>query len=153
MEKSKAKSTNQVTEQWTNCFSEYLKQNNHPNLQLVATEDLSQILCDFCPLLKKVCTSKPKQNLATVQNANAQDEEEEEYHNTILKCMRVALNRFFKVTRGFDIILNDKFIPANDIFKTPQYIGKKKAEARQRVRNQYQMKILRSLVNTSKEIY
>ena len=126
LEESKAKSTNRATEQWTSCFNEYLKQKNKPDIHLIATEDLPQILCDFYPSLKKVRTSKPKLNPSFAPEANQDNtEEDEEYHNTTLKCIRAALNRFFKASRGIDIISNDKFIPANEIFKALQRKGKK----------------------------
>ena len=48
-----------------------------------------------------------------------------EYKNSTMKCLRTALNRFFKANRCVDIIADPHFIQADEMFKGITCQGKK----------------------------
>ena len=50
------------------------------------------------------------------KNTNPDDPNKGAYKTQTLKCIHAALGRFFKEHRGIDIIKNELFIKANDIF-------------------------------------
>ena len=123
-EETKVKNTERATDQWVSLFKEYLKENKHCEIDDIHTKDIGAILCDFYPACKKVKKSKPKLN-PDFPNANFDEEEEEEdYHNSTMKCIKAALNRYFRQKRGVDITSGYQFIEANEMFKALQKKGK-----------------------------
>ena len=132
--KVKCKSTVRATDTWVSLFKDYLFENDLPEIDDIATEDLPKILCNFYPSCKNLRKSKPQKNPeATFTDQNDKDEGEEDYHNSTMKCTRTALNRYFRAKRGIDITSNESFIPANEMFKALQKKGKK--EGRGEVEN------------------
>ena len=66
---------------------------------------------EFYPSLKKVRKSNPEDN--------------EDYKNSSMQCIRAALNCYFRETRGIDIISHQKFVKVNEMFATLTTKGKK----------------------------
>lgn len=91
-------STREATKVWLKCFNDYLKEKKLPNAETVETKDLPDILMDFYTELRKA-------------------DGEGEYKTSTLKCIRAALNRYYKDTRCLDIIANAAFIKSNQMFK------------------------------------
>lgn len=94
----KEPSTNQATKLWLKCFQDYLSEKNLADAYTIPTSDLPDILEQFYTELRK---------------ADGQGE----YKISTLKCIRAALNRFFKETCSLDIIANPKFIRSNEMFQ------------------------------------
>lgn len=91
-------STKEATKVWLKCFNDYLKEKKLPDAASVSTEQLPTILTDFYTELRKV-------------------DGQGEYKTSTLKCIRAALNRYYKDTRCIDIIANESFIRSNQMFK------------------------------------
>ena len=106
----KAANTNRSTTTWIRCLSEYLTEKNMPKVKDISDSDLSQMLTGFYTAIKK---KKLNDN-----------EDIGEYKNGSLKCMREALNRYFKEHRSIDIISNPAFIKTNEMFKGVTAMGK-----------------------------
>ena len=82
-------------------------------------ENLLNILGDFYFSLRK---KEPKK----AKGPNTNENEDPHYKNSSLKSGRAALNHHFKGTRGIDIISNESFIKANEIFQAITRDGKVK---------------------------
>lgn len=91
-------STKEATKVWMKCFNDYLKEKQLPNADTITTENLPDVLMDFYTELRKV-------------------DGEGEYKTSTLKCIRAAINRYYKDKRCLDIIANPAFIKSNQMFK------------------------------------
>ena len=122
---SKAENTNKATELWMNCFTEYLEEKSLPKVTDITNIELPKILSDFYVEVKKKdrvtsAKTKAKKKLTTAKSSKT-----EEYKNSSLMCIRAALNRYFRRERGLDIISNQSFIQANEMFKGVTKVGRK----------------------------
>ena len=130
MQGRSAGNTNKATKMWLDCFREYLAEKGLKPLDEITTEELPNILSDFYTEVKKKEKSPPKKKKKSkrplkevncdteeLDSQNSVYQEEEEYKNSSLKCMRAALNRYFKETKGLNIITNENFIQANEMFR------------------------------------
>ena len=90
--------TQKATRSAVGKLKKYLKVKGLPNLKAIKSDtELPQILLNFYVEIK------PKNdNHYAVQS---------------LKCIRAALNRYFKVERGIDIIKDPQFIRPNEMFR------------------------------------
>lgn len=79
------------------CFNDYLAEKEKPDADTISTDDLPDILSDFYTELRK-------------------SDAEGEYKTSTLKCIRAALNRYFKGTRSLDILSDPRFICSNEMF-------------------------------------
>ena len=117
LEKKKTKLTNNATRLWINCLTEYLVKKGYPELEAIETPQLPPILTNFYSELKK-------------KNADQSDENDVEdsyeYKNSTLRAIRASLVRYFKDTRRVDIICNEMFIEANDMFLALTNVNKEK---------------------------
>ena len=107
-------------------------ENNYPELEDIPTPDLPKILMDFYPSLRK----SPKANKGKSSSKSAKEldenekpevnyeEEGDHYKNSSLKCIRAALNRYFKEACGLNIIENPIFIQCYEMFKAVTKQGK-----------------------------
>lgn len=93
----KAPSTNQATKVWVKCLNYYLAEKNLEDTDTLDIKDLPNVLSDFYTKLRK---------------ADAKGE----YKTSTLKCIRAAINRYFKETRSLDILLDPRFIRSNEMF-------------------------------------
>lgn len=97
MGQRKAPSTNQATKLWVKCLRQYLSEKKLPALEDMETKDLPDMLENFYIELRK---------------ADCQGE----YKTSTLKCIRAALNRYFKEERSLDILNDQRFIRCNEMF-------------------------------------
>lgn len=116
--KRKAPNTNRATKLWIQCFREYLTEKNLKAIDDIETKDLPGILEQFYSEVRK------KEKRENQESAKPDAEDERNYKNTTLKAIRGALARHFKETRSIDIISNEAFIKANQIFEGVQKINK-----------------------------
>ena len=91
------KSTQKATRGAINKLKKYLHVKSLPKLEDIVVVDLPEILFNF------YIEIKPKNN--------------EDYAVQTLKCIRTALNRYFKIEKGIDIIKNPEFVRPNEMFK------------------------------------
>ena len=56
----KAENINKATELWVSCFKQYLLEKQLPILELLTTDDLPDILCNFYSEVKKKTPTKDK---------------------------------------------------------------------------------------------
>ena len=108
-----SENTNKATKLWIDVFCDYLNEKDLPKIDDIADLDLPQILSDFYTEIKKK-ESPPKKGKSEQKHNENQDLE---YKNSSLYCMRAALNRYFKEKQGLDIISNENFIKTNEMFK------------------------------------
>ena len=114
---SKPKNTRHSTDLWMSCFKKYLYKKNLPEADDILLDDLPDIIEKFyCEVEKS--TGKTKEKLDT--------EDGKSYKNTTMHTIRAAIARYFRDTRSIDIITNERFMPANQIFKGIQKINKQK---------------------------
>ena len=104
-------------------FKDFLIENELGEVDDILTDHLPKILQNFYPACKKTRKAKPKKNPDVCDNTVTEDDED--YHNLTMKCIRAALNRYFRAKRGIDITSNEAFIPANEMFKAFQKKGKR----------------------------
>ena len=115
----KAENTNKATKQWVLCLNDYLKEKQLPNIDDITTEDLPSVLGDFY-------FSARKKRISEDGTTPSPDKIRLTYYkNSSLKSGRAALNRYFKGTRGIDIISSEKFIKSNQMFQAVTKKGKK----------------------------
>ena len=108
MQARSSDNTNKATKLWVDVLREYIEEKDMGILKEVLDADLSKLLSDFYTEIKK--KEKP-------QAKKRKENSEEEYKNSSLQCMRAALNRYFKEKRGINIINDDRFIQANEMFR------------------------------------
>ena len=119
----KAKNMNRATKQWVDCFQVYLTERNLSQLDDIVNDNLAKIIGDFYFSLRKKQPKKTKEQ-------NDDDTDELYYKNCSLKSGRAALNHHLKGMRGIDIISNETFIQANEIFKAVTRDGKIKGHGK-----------------------
>ena len=98
-----AKNTKNATKLWIGYFKDFLQLERLPDIDSVNTDELQSILENFSGL---------------------QISPDQSYKNSSLKCIRAAVNWYFKETRSLDIISNPHFIRCNELFKGILKIGK-----------------------------
>ena len=106
-EKDKA-STKKATEGALRHLKEFLHAKQLPSIDALDETNLPEILYDFYPAVKP---------------NNCED-----YAVQTLKCLRSALARHFRVSKGFDITKDSAFIKANEMFKAVTVQSKKKGK-------------------------
>lgn len=106
MEERKAPATQKATGIWMNCFKEYLEEKGHPKIEEIETQSLPDILTAFYTELRK-------------------KDGEGEYKTSTLKCIRAAINRYFKEERSLDILKDGRFVRSNEMFKGVTRLAKK----------------------------
>lgn len=118
LEKRRKPNTNRATKLWFSCFTDYLTEKELPAVEEITMEELPNVLEQFySEVRKKETKDNPPSEQAT---------DERLYKNTTLKAIRGALARYFKESRSTDIISNERFIRANQIFEGVQRINKEK---------------------------
>ena len=121
LQNRKALNTNRATKQWVSCLNAYLNERDLPDIDHVDLDELPTIIGDFYFSVRKKRISED----GLEDNATDQTKSKLKYYkNSSLKSGRAALNRHFKATFGIDIISNDKFIKANEIFQAITKQGK-----------------------------
>ena len=114
---SKAQNTNKATEQWISVLKKYLEEKNLKQLDQISDGELPAILSDFYTEVKKKDRTPPKKSKKSKLALKPKLLESDEYKTSSLKCIRAALNRYFRRERCLDIISDKRFIAANDMFK------------------------------------
>ena len=89
-----------------------------PDIDPVLNDELPSILENF---YAEVCKKNAAEN---DENASLEDSNSKRHKNTTLKSIRSALVRHFKQTCLIDIIKNENFIRANEVFQGIQQINK-----------------------------
>ena len=92
-------------------MQEYLAEKDYPTIDEITDNNLPDVLYNF---YSETCKKKP----------NPDTGDEQEYKNSTLKCVRAALNRYFKEKRCVDIIVDGCFIKTNEMFKAVTKINK-----------------------------
>ena len=110
--------TKKSTRLWMNCFSDYLKQKSLPSADAIDLDELPNILETFYTEVQKKPKGRGKENFGD-------SSDEDIYKNTTMRTLRAALARFYRDSKGIDIISNEKFIRCNAIFTGIQKINKK----------------------------
>ena len=116
LENRKALNTNRATKQWILCLNDYLHECNLPDADNIDLEELPEVIGDFY-------FSAHKKRLSE-DGTEESKEKLKHYKNSSLKSGRAALNCYFKGKFGLDIISNEKFIKANEIFQAVTKQGK-----------------------------
>ena len=97
MDERNAKNTNRATKSCMATFTDYLVEKNLPSIDQISTESLPEIMKDFYTNAKKIDGG--------------------DYKVQSLKCLRAGINRYMKAERGIDIIDNENFVSANQMFR------------------------------------
>ena len=92
-----AVNTNRATKSSMVTFKEYLKEKKLSDVEQLTIDNLPDILSDFYSNLKKI------------DGGN--------YKLQSIKCIRAGINRYMKAEKNIDIISNDKFVKANEMFQ------------------------------------
>ena len=93
------KNTQAATDRAIMNLSEYLRQKTLPEVDAIMPDQLGEVLYDY------YCAVQPQRG------------DDDQYCVQTLKCLRAALNRFFRKERGFDIVKDSEFIRSNEMFK------------------------------------
>ena len=125
MQGRSAENTNKATKLWVDCLREYLDEKGMPILEEVCDAELPKLLSDFYTEVKKKEKS-PNSKKKGTKKTKSPTVSDEEYKNSSLQCMRAALNRYFKEKRGLNIISNETFIQANEMFRGVTKEGRRK---------------------------
>ena len=99
------------------CLKDYLIEKNHPELDNIPTSDLNEILKNFYSEVRKKTNDLDNQDDAEMSG---------EYKNSTPRAIRAVLVRYFKDTRGIDIIRNEQFISSNEMFLAMTKTNKEK---------------------------
>ena len=91
------KSTQKATKGAVTKLKKYLQVKKLPHIEQISVEDLPNVLFHFYVEIK------PKKD--------------DDYSVQSFKCIRAALNSYFKSERGIDIIKNPEFVHPNEMFK------------------------------------
>ena len=128
LEERKAKNTNRATKQWVSAFTQYLKEKQAGEINNVTVQTLPKLLEDFYFSLRKQKKKEPKKKRSKLQLSRKNDPDGDSddtfYKNSSLRSARAALNRHFKSTLGIDIISNEQFIKATEVFQAVSKKGK-----------------------------
>lgn len=90
--------TKKVTKIWMKCFNDYLTERDLPDQDTISSDDLPKVLEEFYTELRKV-------------------DGEQEYKTSTLKCIRAAINRYYKEHRSIDLLQDGRFVRSNEMFK------------------------------------
>ena len=120
LENRKAQNTNRATKQWISCLNDFLNERNMGDVDQLNIDDLPKVIGEFyfSARKKRISEEGIEKDLITPKSRLSY------YKNSSLKSGRAALNRHFKAKFGIDIISNDKFIKANEIFQAVTKQGK-----------------------------
>ena len=92
-----------------------------PNIDHIESDALPKVIGDFYFAARK----KRYSDEGLEENATEKAKSRLKYYkNSSLKSGRAAINRYIKGKRGIDIISNEKFIKANEIFQAITKEGK-----------------------------
>ena len=114
LENRKALNTNRATKQWILCLNDFLKERSLPEVDSIDLDKLPELMGDFYFSAHKKCISE--EGIAE-KNSDTSKYRLTHYKNSSLRSRRAALNWYFKGKFGLDIISNEKFIKANEIFQ------------------------------------
>ena len=90
--------TQRATVQAVKQFSDFLRRNKLPRIEAItAPSELNDILYDYYAAIRP--------------------QKSDQYSSQTMKCMRSALNRYFKKEKGIDIAKDTQFVKANEMFK------------------------------------
>ena len=84
-------------------FRNFLMVKNKAEVETLSALDLNEILRDY------YCAIQPQRNY--------EDQGDDKYSVQSMKCIRAALNRFFRKEMGIDIVKDQEFIRSNEMFK------------------------------------
>ena len=96
MEERNSSNTNKATQSALTTFREYLTEKQIGTIEEVCDGDLPKIMLEFYTNLRKIDGG--------------------DYCVQSMKCIRAGINRYFKAECGIDIIDNEKFTKANEMF-------------------------------------
>ena len=96
LDERNAKNTNRATRSCMTQFREYVAEKNLPLIENIKNEDLPENLFKFYLQCHKT--------------------DGDDYKLQSLKCLRAGINRYMKAEHGIDIISNEAFVKANEIF-------------------------------------
>ena len=119
LDNRKALNTNRATKQWISCLNEYLVERGLSKVDDMDLDQLPSVMGDFY-----FSARKKSINEDGVQEKNKSKLKLRHYKNSSLKSGRAAMNRYFKGKFGIDIISNENFIKANEIFQAVTKQGK-----------------------------
>ena len=91
------KNTQQATERAVCQLNDFLQLKSMPTVETITKQDLGSVLSEF------YCSVQPQRK--------------DDYCVQSLKCLRAALNRFFRQEKGFDIVKDPPFVRSNEMFK------------------------------------
>ena len=112
-EERTAKNTNRATKSSVACLMEYIAEKEIQfELKDIPLDDLPKILEDF------YCNARTKNN--------------DYYNNTSFKSLRSNLNRWFKENRNINIVTNERFTSANNMFQGMMVKAKKQGKGYRR---------------------
>lgn len=123
--KGKSDNTNKATKLWLQCFMDYLLEKQLPAIDKITTPELPFILEQFYSDVRK---KEAQANPPHEQAVNEEDDDSRLYKNTTLKAIRAALTCYFKTNLSINIVSNESFIKANEIFEGVQHINKQKGK-------------------------
>ena len=98
-------STQRATRSFIGQFSSFLQLKGLSKVEDLDDSELSEVLFDYY--------------------SSVQPQKKDEYSVQSLKCMRAGLNRYFKKSRGIDIIADPAFVKANQMFEAVKVDAKK----------------------------
>ena len=124
LDSHKSDNTKKATKLWMDLFKDYLNEKSLPEVDLVCTADLPEVIENFYIALrskKKVQEKDSTPNKLDKKNSPGPEEDTDEnedcmYANSTMKSIRAALNRYFKETRRIDITSDASFAHTNKIF-------------------------------------
>ena len=97
------KNTQLATDRALTHLKNFLMVKEKPEVETLSALDLNEILLDY------YCAVQPQKN--------GENDGDERYSVQSMKCMRAALNRYFRKAMGIDIVKDQEFIRCNEMFK------------------------------------
>ena len=97
MKNRNAKNTNRATKSSMTMFREYLVEKQLKPVEELTADELPEIMKNFYTDARKVDGS--------------------DYCVQSMKCLRAGINRYMKAEKNLDIIENEKFVTANEMFR------------------------------------
>ena len=91
------RNTQQATEHAICQLNDFLQLKSNTTVNAITKEELAGLLSEF------YCSVQPQRK--------------DDYCVQSLKCLRAALNRFFRQEKGFDIVKDPPFVKSNEMFK------------------------------------
>ena len=110
VDKAVPKSTKNATKNWMNVLNSYLKEKRVANdMSEILDADLPRLLHSFYSEVTKAPTKKDMQKENRLPP--------ERYSNTSMHALRAAINRYTEKDRKIDVISDQRFSEANQIFE------------------------------------